>query len=98
MKTLCIYQIVQEEVKLILHHLPENTGKEKTKHVPGPLPGTQVCLIWSKIKLACVCVQRYRVFWVLLEQEGEGNRKLAWTEVPYARPSDGPFTIFHSFN
>ena len=35
----------------------------------------------EQIKLACVCVQRWgRAFWVLLEQEGEGNRKLAWIE------------------
>ena len=81
MKTLCIYQIVQEEVKLILHHLFLKTLGRKNKHIPGPLPGHTGLPDLEQIKLACVCVQRWdRAFWVLLEQEGEGNRKLAWIE------------------
>ena len=57
MKTLCIYQIVQEEVKLILHHLFLKTLGRKNKHVPGPLPGHTGLPDLEQIKLARVCVQ-----------------------------------------
>jgi len=57
MKTQCIYQIVQEETKLILHHLFLKILGRKNKHIPGSLPGHTGLPDLEQIKLARVCVQ-----------------------------------------